>query len=233
MRGPQTGDDDGGARDVPLRARWGATPVLINKEIDGFIVNRILHAATQEAYRLLDAGVAGFEDIDTRSKKGLNWPMGPFRLRRLQRPGRDLQREAAHVSHHGRGALPPVAAARGQGQEPGSSAVRPARAGTRIEVSPERIHHIGVAVADLDESIQLYRSALGAELVHRAASESEGLEAALLRVGDGEVELMSALREDSPVGKFVAKRGPGLHHVAYGVDDIERGAAGRARPGSS
>jgi methylmalonyl-CoA/ethylmalonyl-CoA epimerase len=87
--------------------------------------------------------------------------------------------------------------------------------------APDRIHHIGVAVVDLDESIRLYRNALGAELVHRAASETEGLEAALLRVGDGEIELMSALREDSPVGKFVAKRGPGLHHVAYGVTDIE------------
>jgi 3-hydroxybutyryl-CoA dehydrogenase len=56
------------------------TPVLINKEIDGFIVNRILHAATQEAYRLLEAGVAGFEDIDIAVEKGLNWPLGPFRL---------------------------------------------------------------------------------------------------------------------------------------------------------
>lgn len=91
---------------------------------------------------------------------------------------------------------------------------------------PDRIHHIGVAVADLDESIRLYRNALGAELVHRAASETEGLEAALLRVGDGEIELMSALRVDSPVGKFIAKRGPGLHHVAYGVGDIEVALAG-------
>jgi 3-hydroxybutyryl-CoA dehydrogenase len=54
--------------------------VLLNKEIDGFIVNRILHAATQEAYRLLDAGIATFEDIDTAVEKGLNWPLGPFRL---------------------------------------------------------------------------------------------------------------------------------------------------------
>ena len=84
-----------------------------------------------------------------------------------------------------------------------------------------RIHHIGVAVADLDASIRLYRNALGAELVHRAASDSEGLEAALLRVGGDEIELMSALRDDSPVGKFMAKRGPGLHHVAYGVKDID------------
>jgi methylmalonyl-CoA/ethylmalonyl-CoA epimerase len=86
---------------------------------------------------------------------------------------------------------------------------------------PTGIHHIGVAVVDLDESIRLYRNALGAELVHRAASDSEGLEAALLRIGDDEIELMSALRDDSPVGKFMAKRGPGLHHVAYGVKDID------------
>ena len=88
-----------------------------------------------------------------------------------------------------------------------------------------RIHHVGVAVADLEESIGLYRGALGAELVHRQVNEPEGLEAAFLRTGDGEVELMSATRPDSPVGKFLAKRGPGLHHVAYGVTDIRQALA--------
>ena len=83
-----------------------------------------------------------------------------------------------------------------------------------------RIHHVGIAVADLDESIERYRVALGAELVHRAVNEKEGLEAAFLRTGEGEVELMTATRPESPVGKFLAKRGPGLHHVAYGVSDI-------------
>lgn len=76
-------------------------------------------------------------------------------------------------------------------------------------------------MTDLDASIHLYQTAFGAELVHRATNEKEGLEAAFLRVGEGEIELMSPLREDSPVGKFVAKRGPGFHHVAYGVTDIE------------
>jgi methylmalonyl-CoA/ethylmalonyl-CoA epimerase len=90
---------------------------------------------------------------------------------------------------------------------------------------PTRIHHIGVAVADLDASIRLYTSALGAQLVHRATNEKEGLEAAFLRVGDGEIELMAPLRDDSPVGKFMAKRGPGLHHVAYGVSDIDESLA--------
>ncbi|TME04925.1 MAG: 3-hydroxyacyl-CoA dehydrogenase family protein [Chloroflexi bacterium] len=79
VRGPATSDETvERARD--LAREMGRTPVLLNKEIDGFIVNRILHAATQEAYRLLDAGVASFEDIDTAVEKGLNWPMGPFRL---------------------------------------------------------------------------------------------------------------------------------------------------------
>jgi len=84
---------------------------------------------------------------------------------------------------------------------------------------------VGVAVADLDESIRMYESAFGAKLVHRATSETEGLEAVLLRTGSGEVELMRATRDDSPVGKFLAKRGPGLHHVAYAVADIRQALA--------
>jgi 3-hydroxybutyryl-CoA dehydrogenase len=79
VRGPQTSADTV-ARAMAMVREMGRTPVLLNKEIDGFIVNRILHAATQEAYRLLDAGVASFEDIDTAVEKGLNWPLGPFRL---------------------------------------------------------------------------------------------------------------------------------------------------------
>jgi len=80
-------------------------------------------------------------------------------------------------------------------------------------------------VADLDASIELYRAALGAELVHRTRNEKDGIEAAFLRTGDDEVELMSATSPDSPVGKFLAKRGPGLHHVAYGVTDIAEALA--------
>lgn len=79
VRGPATSDETV-ERAVSMAREMGRTPVLLNKEIDGFIVNRILHSATQEAYRLLDAGVASFEDIDTAVEKGLNWPMGPFRL---------------------------------------------------------------------------------------------------------------------------------------------------------
>jgi 3-hydroxybutyryl-CoA dehydrogenase len=79
VRGPRTSDETV-ERAMGVAREIRRTPVLINREIDGFIVNRILHAATQEAYRLLDAGVASFEDIDTAVEKGLNWPMGPFRL---------------------------------------------------------------------------------------------------------------------------------------------------------
>ena len=79
VRGPQTSDETM-ERGMALAREMGRTPVLLKKEIDGFIVNRILHAATQEAYRLLDADVASFEDIDAAVEKGLNWPMEPFRL---------------------------------------------------------------------------------------------------------------------------------------------------------
>ncbi|MDQ6771791.1 MAG: 3-hydroxyacyl-CoA dehydrogenase family protein [Candidatus Dormibacteraeota bacterium] len=79
VQGAET-SDRAAERAVALAREIGRTPVLLRKEIHGFIVNRILHMATQEAYRLLDAGVAGFEDIDTAVEKGLNWPLGPFRL---------------------------------------------------------------------------------------------------------------------------------------------------------
>jgi len=79
VRGPQTSEATIG-RAMDFVREMGRVPVLINKEIDGFIVNRILHHASQEAYRLFDAGVAGFEDIDIAVEKGLNWPLGPFRL---------------------------------------------------------------------------------------------------------------------------------------------------------
>ena len=79
VRGPETSDATV-ERAMAFARSMGRTPVLLHREIDGFIVNRILHMASQEAYRLLDSGVASFEDIDTAVEKGLNWPMGPFRL---------------------------------------------------------------------------------------------------------------------------------------------------------
>lgn len=79
VKGPETSEETV-QRALALAREMGRTPILVRREIDGFIVNRILHMATQEAYRLLDAGVASVEDIDTAVEKGLRWPMGPFRL---------------------------------------------------------------------------------------------------------------------------------------------------------
>jgi methylmalonyl-CoA/ethylmalonyl-CoA epimerase len=84
-----------------------------------------------------------------------------------------------------------------------------------------RIDHIGVAVEDIDAAIELYRDSFEMELAHRETVESQGVEAVLLDVGDGHVELLAPLDPDTPVGRFLDRRGPGLHHVAYAVDDID------------
>jgi len=83
------------------------------------------------------------------------------------------------------------------------------------------IDHIGVAVEDLDAAIGLYEDSFEMELGHRETVESQGVEAVLLDVGSGHVELLRPLGPDTAVGKFLARKGPGLHHVAYGVDDID------------
>ena len=84
-----------------------------------------------------------------------------------------------------------------------------------------RIDHIGVATEDLEGSLALYEQTLGMPLAHRETVESQGVEAALLDVGDGHVELLRPLGPDTPVGKYLAKKGPELHHVAYAVGDID------------
>lgn len=84
-----------------------------------------------------------------------------------------------------------------------------------------RIDHIGVAVEDLDAALKLYEGVLGMPLVHRETVAEQGVEAILLDVGDGHVELLRPLGPDTPVGKYLARKGPGLHHVAYAVADIE------------
>jgi methylmalonyl-CoA/ethylmalonyl-CoA epimerase len=93
------------------------------------------------------------------------------------------------------------------------------------------IDHVGVAVEDVDAALALYRDALGMPLVHRETVESQGVDAALLDVGDGHVELLAPLGPETPVGKFLAKRGPGLHHVAYRVDDVSETLAALAAAG--
>ncbi len=84
-----------------------------------------------------------------------------------------------------------------------------------------RIDHIGVAVEQLDPALELYRGTLALELAHREVVEEQGVEAVLLDVGENHVELLAPLSPDTPVGRFLAKNGPGLHHVAYQVDDID------------
>ena len=83
------------------------------------------------------------------------------------------------------------------------------------------IDHVGVAVEDLDGALALYRGGLGLELEHREVVSEQGVEAALLAVGHGHVELLAPLGAETPVGRYLARRGPGLHHVAYGVADID------------
>jgi methylmalonyl-CoA epimerase len=84
-----------------------------------------------------------------------------------------------------------------------------------------RIDHVGVAVDDMDAALTLYRDALGLPLAHREVVDEQGVDAALLDVGDGHVELLAPLGPETPVGKYLERRGPGLHHVAYAVEDID------------
>jgi len=85
------------------------------------------------------------------------------------------------------------------------------------------IHHLGIAVEDLDEAVSTYERFFGGELEHRETVADQGVEAASVRVGASRVELLASLGEETPVGKFLAKRGPGMHHVAYEVDDVRAG----------
>jgi methylmalonyl-CoA/ethylmalonyl-CoA epimerase len=91
-----------------------------------------------------------------------------------------------------------------------------------------RIDHIGVAVEDIDAAIDLYAGSFDMREQHRETVEEQGVEAVLLEVGDGHVELIRPLSPDTGVGKFIAKNGPGLHHVAYATDDIDS-ALGKVR----
>jgi methylmalonyl-CoA/ethylmalonyl-CoA epimerase len=93
------------------------------------------------------------------------------------------------------------------------------------------IHHLGVAVEDLDTALSTYARLFGAELEHRATMPAQGVHAAAVRVGAGRVELLEPLEDDTPVGRFLAKRGPGMHHVAYEVDDVAAALAGLSDEG--
>lgn len=82
------------------------------------------------------------------------------------------------------------------------------------------IDHVGIAVDDIDAALALYHGSLGLPLVHRETMTEQGVEAALLDIGDAHMELLAPLHPDTPVGRFLSRRGPGLHHVAYRVEDV-------------
>ena len=83
-----------------------------------------------------------------------------------------------------------------------------------------RVHHLGVAVDDLDEAVGTYERLFGGRVEHQGMLEEQGIQAVSMRLGESRVELMGSLGEETPVGKFLAKRGPGMHHVAYEVGDL-------------
>jgi methylmalonyl-CoA/ethylmalonyl-CoA epimerase len=99
-------------------------------------------------------------------------------------------------------------------------------------VSLRGVHHLGFAVPDLDEAIATYDRLFGAALEHRALVVDQGVEAASMLVGSSRIELLSPTGDDTPVGRFLANRGPGMHHVAYEVDDVGATLAGLARDGA-
>ena len=89
----------------------------------------------------------------------------------------------------------------------------------------DKIDHIGIAVTDLEEAIELYEKTFGMPVTHRETLEEQGVTIAMLRTGDSQIELMQATGDDTPVGRFIAKRGPGMHHVGYAVPDIDAALA--------
>jgi methylmalonyl-CoA/ethylmalonyl-CoA epimerase len=99
-------------------------------------------------------------------------------------------------------------------------------------VTPTGIHHLGVAVEDLDEAVETYQRLFGAELEHRQLMRDQGVEAAAVLMGQARVELLVPLGEDTTVGRFIARRGPGLHHIAYEVPDIRASLARLAEAGA-
>ncbi len=107
---------------------------------------------------------------------------------------------------------------------PTASSIRPVHAAG--------IHHVGVAVPDLDQAVASYVRLFAATLEHRATVADQGVEAAAVLVGSSRIELLAPTSADTPVGRFLAKRGPGMHHVAYEVDDVAAALAELARAGA-
>ncbi len=98
--------------------------------------------------------------------------------------------------------------------------------------SARSVHHVGLAVDDLDGALDTYERLFGARLEQRSRVEEQGVEAASIRVGESRLELLGSLAEDTPVGRFLAKRGPGMHHVAYEVEDLRAALAHLSEAGA-
>jgi methylmalonyl-CoA epimerase len=98
-------------------------------------------------------------------------------------------------------------------------------------MEPLGVHHVGLAVVDLDDAVATYTVLLGGTLEHRETLADQGVEAASIRFGGSRVELLAPTEEDTPVGRFLAKRGPGMHHVAYEVADVAPALADLASAG--
>lgn len=95
----------------------------------------------------------------------------------------------------------------------------------------DRIDHVGIAVTEIEPALELWRDTMQLDVAHREVVEEQGVEAVLLNVGENHIELLAPLAEDTPVGKFLAKRGPGMHHLAYQVADIDATLAALAEAG--
>jgi methylmalonyl-CoA/ethylmalonyl-CoA epimerase len=95
----------------------------------------------------------------------------------------------------------------------------------------DRIDHVGIAVEEIESALELWRDGCQLDVAHREIVREQGVEAVLLDVGENHIELLAPLAPDTPVGKFLAKRGPGLHHIAYQVADIDAALAALADAG--
>ena len=95
------------------------------------------------------------------------------------------------------------------------------------------IDHIAIAVHDLDAAVDYYRDAFGAEVHHREIVDSDGVEEALIKVADSYIQLTAATRPDSPIARYLEKRGEGLHHVGYRVDDCATALAQMVAAGAT
>jgi methylmalonyl-CoA/ethylmalonyl-CoA epimerase len=95
-----------------------------------------------------------------------------------------------------------------------------APAGSIARVAARAIHHVGIAVEDLEAAVVTYGRLFGAEVEHRETVADQGLDVALLRIGEDRIELLAAHGDETPVGKFLSKRGAGVHHVAFEVDGV-------------